>query len=232
MKPFDVIAFDADDTLWHSEDSFHAAEQAFVQLVSPYAGDGIDVKAALTATERANLTIFGYGVKAFGLSIIEAAISIAGDNLPISVVTELLDIPRAMLHEPVRVLPNVAHVLKQVGQEYRVVLITKGDLIHQNSKVTKSGLAHHFEYIEVVSEKDPDSYAKIIAHLGVQPERFCMVGNSVRSDILPVLALGGSGAHIPYPLLWDLEQAPTDHGQTFAELESIAALPTWLGLAQ
>jgi putative hydrolase of the HAD superfamily len=225
---YEVIAFDADDTLWHSEDSFFAAETIFVDLVSPFVDDGVDVKAALTATERRNVHVLGYGVKAFGLSMLETAASIAGERLPISVMTRLVEVAREMLLEPVRLLPGVASVLEQVGEEHRLVLITKGDLIHQTAKVDTSGLAHHFERIEIVMEKDAATYARIIESLGVLPERFCMVGNSVRSDILPVLALGASAVHVPYPLLWDLEHAPHDHGHTVAELESLTQLPGWL----
>lgn len=225
---FDVVAFDADDTLWHSEDSFFAAEQTFVDLVTPYVDHGIDVKAALTATERRNLHVTGYGVKAFGLSMLETAAAIAGERLPMQVITQLGDAVKQMLLEPVRLLPGVAAVLEQVGRTHRLVLITKGDLIHQTAKVQTSGLAHHFEHVEIVMEKDAAVYARIIEMLGVLPHRFCMVGNSVRSDILPVLSLGGGAVHVPYPLLWDLEQAPHDHGHSFAELESLAQLPAWL----
>ena len=225
---FDVIAFDADDTLWHSEDSFVAAERRFVELVSPYVDEGIDVSAALAATERRNLHVLGYGVKAFGLSMLETAAAIAPDRLAVGVMSELTDIVKHMLMEPVRLLVGVAEVLAEVGSAHRLVLITKGDLVHQSSKVSTSGLAHHFEHVEIVMEKDPATYARIIASLGVRPERFCMVGNSVRSDILPVLALGASAVHVPYPLLWDLEQAPHDHGHTVAELQSLAELPRWL----
>jgi putative hydrolase of the HAD superfamily len=227
-KPFDIIAFDADDTLWKSEDSFYAAEHAFVELISPYVDPAIDVKAALTATERRNLHIFGYGVKAFGLSMVEAATSLVTGDIPAEVVGQLIETTRAMLTEPVHLLPDTAAVLDEVGAMYQLVLITKGDLIHQNAKIDMSGLAHHFAEIDVVMEKDVDTYARIIKRIGVAPERFCMVGNSVRSDILPVLSLGASAVHIPYSLLWDLEQAPADHGQTFAELESLAQLPAWL----
>jgi putative hydrolase of the HAD superfamily len=229
-KPFDVIAFDADDTLWRSEDAFHEAEQAFVELISPYVEHGIDVKAALTATERRNLAIFGYGVKAFGLSMVDAATTLIGGDVPAAVVARLIDTTRAMLTEPVHLLPHAAEVLARVGEVYRIVLITKGDLIHQNAKIDTSGLGHLFAEIDIVMEKDTDTYARIMRRIGVEPERFCMVGNSVRSDILPVLSLGGSAVHVPYPLLWDLEQAPEDHGQTFAELESLQELPQWLEL--
>jgi putative hydrolase of the HAD superfamily len=226
VKPFDVIGFDADDTLWHSEDTFHAGEQRFVQLVAPYAADGVDVKGALTAVERKNLGAFGYGVKAFGLSAVEAAITITEGRVPTAVLGQLVEMVRATLTEPVRLLPHVPDTLAEVGRHYRMVLITKGDLIHQTFKVETSGLAHHFEHVEILLEKNPAAYAKVLHHLGVRAERFCMVGNSVRSDILPVMALGGTAAHIPYPLLWELEHV--DHDAHFAELASLADLPAWL----
>ncbi len=229
---FEVIAFDADDTLWKSEDSFFAAEKLFVELVSPYVAVGIDVKAALTAVERKNLHAFGYGVKAFGLSMVECATSLGSDSdvgdIPPSVVGQLIEMTRSMLAEPVHLLAHVATVLERVGAAHRLVLITKGDLIHQSAKIEASGLAHHFEQIEIVMEKDAATYSRIIEQIGVPVNRFCMVGNSVKSDILPVLAIGASAVHVPYPLLWDLEHPPLDHGNTFAELESINDLPNWL----
>jgi putative hydrolase of the HAD superfamily len=223
---FDVIGFDADDTLWHSEDGFRANEERFVELVGPYAPDGVDVKAALTATERKNLGAFGYGVKSFGLSMVEAAVTISGGRVPSTVVAEMVEMARAQLEEPVRLLDHVPEVLAEVGAAHRMILITKGDLIHQTHKVTTSGLAHHFEQIEIVLEKDPETYANILARHGIDAERFCMVGNSVRSDILPVLSLGGHGVHVPYPILWDLERV--EHDEHFVELASLADLPAWL----
>jgi putative hydrolase of the HAD superfamily len=226
VKSFDVIGFDADDTLWHSEDSFHHGEQRFVELVSPFVAEGVDVKAALTAVERKNLHTFGYGVKAFGLSAVEAAVSISDGRVPTAVIGQLVEMVRAQLTEPVRLLTHVPEVLAAVGRHYRLVLITKGDLIHQTFKVETSGLEHHFEHVEILLEKHPEAYQRVLQRVGVAPERFCMVGNSVRSDILPVLALGGHGVHIPYPLLWDLEQV--DHDEHIVELESLADLPAWL----
>lgn len=225
-RAFDVVALDADDTLWHSEDGFRATEQLFVELVSPYAPVGVDVRAALTAVERANLAITGYGVKAFGLSAMEAAISISEGRVPTAVLATLLERVRAQLIEPVRLLPGVAAVLDELSSEHRLVLITKGDLIHQSRKVSTSGLAHHFTDVEIVLEKDTDTYDRILRRLGVPPDRFCMVGNSVKSDVLPVIALGGTGVHVPYPLLWELEHV--DHDQHVVELASLAELPAWL----
>lgn len=226
MSRFDLVAFDADDTLWHSEDSFDAAERRFVELVTPYALTGVDVKAALTATERANLGTYGYGVKAFGLSAVEAAIAISGGTVPTTVLTELLGSVRSQLTEPVRLLPGVAEVLAEVGSRYPLALITKGDLIHQTRKISTSGLAHHFTHIEVVLEKDPAVYAGLLQRFGVTPERFVMIGNSVRSDVLPLLTIGSSAIHVPYPLLWELEHV--DHDEHVVELDSLAAVPAWL----
>jgi putative hydrolase of the HAD superfamily len=225
-RRFDVIGFDADDTLWRSEDGFRANELRFYELVTPYAPAGVDVKAALTATERKNLGAFGYGVKAFGLSMVECAIAITEGAVPTSVISELVERARDQLQEPVRLLPDVPEVLAEVGAHYRIVLITKGDLIHQTHKVEMSGLAHHFEHIEILLEKDPQTYAKLLVRFEVEPERFCMVGNSVRSDILPVMSLGGHGVHVPYELLWELEHI--EHDEQLTELTRLGELPGWL----
>ncbi len=226
MSRFDLVAFDADDTLWHSEDSFHAGEQRFVELLTPYAPAGVDVKAALTAVERANLRTYGYGVKAFGLSAVEAAISISGGTVPNEVIGAILAGVRAQLSEPVRLLPHVAEVLAALSGTVPLALITKGDLIHQTHKIETSGIAHHFAHVEVVLEKDPPTYARLLSEVGVAPDRFLMIGNSVRSDVLPVLALGGTAVHIPYPLLWELEHV--DHDEHVVELASITQVPGWL----
>jgi putative hydrolase of the HAD superfamily len=223
---FDVVGFDADDTLWHSEDSFHAVELRFVELVQPYVETGIDVAAALRATERSHIPIAGYGVKAFTLSMVQAAVTMSDGRVPAAVVGGIVEAGMAMLTEPVRLLPDVPEVLTDVGRDHRLVLITKGDLVHQTRKITTSGLAHHFELVEVVLEKDADTYARILTRLGVDPPRFCMVGNSVRSDILPVLSLDGHAVHIPYPLLWEHEHV--DHDEDVDELASIKALPARL----
>ena len=225
---FDVIGFDADDTLWQSEDGFRSNELRFVDLVAPYAPEGVDVKSALTAVERKNLHTFGYGVKAFAISMVEAAITITGGAVPTDVIAELVEMARTQLEEPVRLLPHVPEVLAKVAAHHRLVLITKGDLVHQTHKITTSGLAHHFEHLEVVLEKDAETYARLLARFGVEPQRFLMVGNSVRSDILPVMALGGHAVHVPYHLLWELEHV--DHDEKFAELSSISELPALLGL--
>lgn len=233
---FDVIGFDADDTLWHSEDAFQAAELRFVELVAPHAPEGVDVRAALTAVERKNLHVFGYGVKAFGLSAVEAALSITDGAVPTEVIARIVEGVRHQLTEPVRILPHVPEVLARLREAgHRLVLITKGDLIHQTHKVETSGLAHHFEHVDILLEKHPEAYAKVLQRIGVDPTRFCMVGNSIRSDILPVMALGGTGVHVPYPLLWELEHVESEEhlsphlADRFVELGSLTELPGWLG---
>ena len=226
---FDVVAFDADDTLWRSEDSFRAAEARFAELLRPHVDAGVDVDAALRAQERADVSIAGYGVKAFTLSMVRAAVTVTDGAVPGAVVGELIDMGRSMLLEPVHLLANVPEVLAEVAAEVRLVLITKGDLVHQTRKVTTSGLEHHFESIEIVLEKDIEPYQRILGRLDVEPARFCMIGNSVRSDILPVMALGGCAVHIPYHLTWELERVD-DHDEDVTELAMMSDVPPWLGI--
>ena len=229
IEQFDVVAFDADDTLWRSEDSFRNAEHRFSELVGPYAPDGVDVDAALKAVERADISVTGYGVKAFTLSMVRAAINVTEGAIPSVVVGELADLGRSMLVEDVHLLPHVSEVLAAVSPSVRTMLITKGDLVHQTRKVTTSGIEHHFTDIEIVLEKDPGTYARILQRLDVTPDRFLMIGNSLRSDVLPVLALGGHAIHVPYHITWDHERVD-HHDEEIVELASIAEVPIWLGL--
>ena len=231
IDQFDIVAFDADDTLWRSEDSFRHAEHRFVELVAPHASPGVNVEDALKAVERADISVTGYGVKAFTLSMVRAAINVTEGRIPSMVVGELADLGRSMLVEDVHLLAHVSEVLAVVSPSVRTVLITKGDLVHQTRKVTTSGIEHHFTDIEIVLEKDPDTYSKILHRLGVAPDRFLMVGNSVRSDVLPVLALGGHAIHVPYHITWDHERVD-DHGEDVVELASTADVPIWLGLTE
>lgn len=231
IDQFDVVAFDADDTLWRSEDSFTYAEQRFVELVSPYAPDGVDVQAALRAVERSDISVTGYGVKAFTLSMVRAAITVTDGAIPSALVGELADLGRSMLLDDVHLLPHVPEVLAAVSPVVRTVVITKGDLVHQTRKVTTSGIEHHFGDVEIVLEKDPETYAKILRRLGVDAGRFLMIGNSVRSDVLPVLAIGGHAIHVPYHITWEHERVD-DHDEDVIELASIADVPLWLGISQ
>ena len=227
---FDVVGFDADDTLWRSEDFFRQAEALFDELVSPHAPAGIDVLDSLHAIELDNVPISGYGVKAFALSMVQSAVTATAGRVPATVLGQIVDHAHEMLMHPVELLPGVPETLAAVGRTHRLVLITKGDLVHQIRKVRTSGLEHHFEHIEVVLEKDAATYRRILDEWGIDPTRFAFVGNSVRSDVLPIVELGGTGVHVPYHVTWDHEVV-TDHGGGFAELDSIDRLPDWLATA-
>jgi putative hydrolase of the HAD superfamily len=226
-QQYDVVGFDADDTLWSSEDAFLAAEAMFAELVAPHAPDGVDVLDSLHAIELDNVPISGYGVKAFALSMLQAAVTATGGRVPSSVLGTIVDHAHEMLMEPVELLPGVPETLAAVGRTHRMVLITKGDLVHQIRKVRTSGLEHHFEHIEVVLEKDATTYRRILDEWSIDPRRFVFVGNSVRSDVLPILEIGGTGIHVPYHVTWGHEVVD-DHDGGFAELVSITDVPAWL----
>ena len=224
---FEVVGFDADDTLWRSEETFREAEEMFVELVAPHAPDGIDVTDALHAIERDNISVSGYGVKAFALSMVQAAVTATSGRVPSSVIGQLVDHAHDMLMQPVELLDGVPETLAEVGRTHRLVLITKGDLVHQTRKITTSGIEHHFEHLSVVLEKDPATYRRVLREWGVEPSTFLFVGNSVRSDVLPLLEIGAHGVHVPYHVTWEHEVV-RDHNGGFAELGSIRELPAWL----
>jgi len=223
----DVVGFDADDTLWECQDTFDAAEQLFFETVSPYASEGIDLADSLRSTELGNLAISGYGVKAFGLSMIEAAVTATGGTIPSRAIGVLVDHIHDMLCEPVKLLDGVAGALQSVAQTHRIVMITKGDLVHQTRKVRTSGLSHHFEHIKIVLEKDAETYQGVLDEWNIIPSRFLMVGNSVRSDVVPVLEIGGFALHIPYHVTWDHEVVNTT-SRAFESLDSISMVSNWL----
>lgn len=222
---FDVIGLDADDTLWHSEDLFHEVEARYVELLAPFVADGVDVREALRATEQRHLPISGYGVKAFTLSMVECAITVTQGAVTSAVVGDVLALGMGMLTESVRLLDGVPEVLEDLGGDHRLVLITKGDLVHQTRKLEQSGIAHHFSHIDIVMEKDEATYRRILGDLAVAPQRFCMIGNSVRSDVLPVLAIGGSAIHVEYHVTWAHEVVEHDGSiVTAATLRDVPAL--------
>jgi putative hydrolase of the HAD superfamily len=223
----DVLGLDADDTLWHSEDGFHRVETRFAELVGAYSVPGTDVGAHLAEVERRNMPLYGYGAKAFTLSMIEAAIELTDGAVPASCVQALIEEGRALLHRPVELLDGVHDTmltLRAVG--VRLVVITKGDLLHQHQKVAASGLGDLLDAVEVVNEKDSPTYERVLRHQGVEAPGFAMVGNSVKSDILPVLAIGGRAAHVPYEYLWSAEQI--DHDLEIDVLASFRDVPGWL----
>ena len=201
QPPIEVVGFDADDTLWHNEDAFQTAEGQLVELLAPWNSEE-NVRATMLATERANLPIYGYGAKAFTLSLLETALHLSGGAIPSSAVSGLIEVGKLLLSRPTRLLESAADAVAEVASRHLVVLITKGDLAHQERRVAESGLSGYFKQVHVVSEKDPATYRAILAVHGVAPAGFVMVGNSVRSDLLPIIELGGTGVHIPYHVTW------------------------------
>jgi len=229
MSKIKLIGFDADDTLWKCEDEYRAAQDAFERILGGYLDlTDISVRASLYATERENITsVFGYGVKGMALSMIETAIEMTGERISAADLHQIVILAKQMLRQPVELLPGVRPAVEAVAAQCPVVLITKGDLFHQEAKVRHSGLADLFGRIEIVSEKDIPTYTRLLAEFDVPAEHFMMVGNSLRSDIAPVLELGGWGLHIPYHLTWEHEHLPdmeTDHPR-FQQLETISMLP-------
>ncbi len=226
MPRFDLVAFDADDTLWHHETLYHGTQQRFRELLADYhPPEWIDAR--LDAAERRNLAHFGYGVKGFVLSMIETAVELTEGRVSGPQVQQIIDWGRDMLSTPIELLPGVREAVAAVAELHRVAVVTKGDLFDQEAKLARSGLGDLFAAFEVVSEKDAKAYAAVMRRLGVEPGRFVMVGNSVKSDVLPVLAAGGAAVHIPYELTWAHEVVPAG-GAEFATLGSIAELPGWL----
>ena len=225
--PFALVTFDADDTLWRSEDYFTEAERFFADKVTPYAAEGVDPMAELHRIELGNVPISGYGVKPYALSMVEAACHASGGNVPASVILELVEYAYDMLQHPVELLDDVEEALTEVRRTHRLGLITKGDLLHQMRKFRASGLAPLFDRVRVVEEKDTDTYREVFSDWGVDAAQVLMVGNSIRSDILPILDLGGYGIHVPYHTTWSHEHV-TEHAGGFTELASLADLPGWL----
>ncbi len=223
----EVIALDGDDTLWYSEHLFVDTQDRFRDLVRPYVevdDDALDAR--LLDVERRNLPLFGYGVKAFTLSLVETAIEVTEGRIPGADLQAVLDLGKVLIDHPVEVLDGVREAVDALSDRYRVMVITKGDLLHQETKVARSGLAELFWHVEVVSEKDEVTYRRVLDRHHIEPATFVMVGNSVRSDVLPVLALGGRAVHVPYSVTWALEHAEPDPDlHDFPVLSSLDELP-------
>lgn len=224
---FDVIAFDADDTLWHNESNFQATEKQFAQLLAAHHPED-SIRQRLFATEMRNLRHFGYGVKGFILSMIETAIELTGGDVRGSEIQRIIEWGHAMLSAPVELLDGVPETIAALSGNYRLMLLTKGDLFDQESKLARSGMGEHFAAVEIVSEKNTDTYRRVIARAGVEPQRFLMIGNSVKSDVLPAIEAGAAAVHIPYFTTWAHEQVADDPSHDFVRMESIRALPEWL----
>lgn len=203
-----VIGFDADDTLWHNETIFESVHARYRDMLARY-HDAATVDRTLFATEMRNLEPYGYGVKGFMLSAIETAIELSGGKIGADEIRQLLDLGRGMLAHPVELLDGVAETVAALSTTHRLIVITKGDLRDQERKFAKSGIAGHFRHLEILSEKNESAYATILRRHAIAPQNFLMVGNSLKSDIAPVLALGATAAHVPYPLTWAHEHVDT-----------------------
>jgi putative hydrolase of the HAD superfamily len=224
--PFDLIAFDADDTLWHNETLFQATAKEFARLLADYHAENW-IQDRLFATEMKNLAHFGYGIKGFTLSMIETAIELTEGRISAAQTQTILGWGHEMLKAPVSLLDGARETIVDLSSSHRLMLLTKGDLFDQESKLARSGLGDYFGAVEIVSEKNARTYATVMARHGIRPERFLMVGNSLRSDILPVLEVGGAAVHIPYVTTWAHEQVADDlvSGRSYKRLERISELP-------
>lgn len=228
MVTITTVGLDADDTLWHNETIFRLTHKRFVALLSDFA-DEATLETRLAEVEKRNLRLYGYGVKGFTLSMIETAMELTDGAVSTTVIREILAVGREMLTEPVEPLPGVDNALHALSKRYRLVLVTKGDLLHQEQKLAASGLGDLFQAVEIVSEKDASTYTRVFNRHGTGPEQAVMAGNSMRSDILPALQAGAYAALVPYPLIWAHEMADAPSGEPrFAELASIADLPGWV----
>ena len=223
-----LICLDADDTLWHNMRHFDAAEEAFAAILRPFAEARV-ARETLEACEGRNLALYGYGAKGFTLSMIETAIEIGGDALPADAVASILAAGRQLLAHPVELLDGIEATLDALAARGRLVLVTKGDLLHQEAKLAASRLGGRFAGVEIVSDKTADTFTRLFARYGVAPHEALMAGDSMRSDVLPALEAGAWAAFVPHALVWSHEQAtaPTDHPR-FRTIARLADLPAWV----
>ena len=226
--PITTVGLDADDTLWHNETIFRLPHARFVDLLDDH-GDAETIETRLADVERRNLRLYGYGVKGFTLSMIETAMELCDGGAPPEVVREILAAGREMLAHPVETLPGVDEVVAELSEKYRLVLITKGDLLDQERKLAASGLGERFSAVEIVSEKDRATYDRVFARHGTGPAEAVMAGNSMKSDVVPAIEAGAFGVHIPYHVTWahELADAPEGHPR-YVSLSRIGELPDWI----
>ena len=224
-----MVGFDADDTLWHNARFFALTQERFATLLEGHAPPG-DLRARLLAAERRNIGRYGFGVKGFTLSMIETALEVTEGRVPGTVLSEILAAGREMLDHPIELLPHARAAVEVVAGRHRVVLITKGDLLHQERKLAQSGLGDLFDAVEIVSDKTPEVYARLFTRHGGTAARALMVGDSMRSDVLAPIAAGGWGVHVPHgEAPWEIEQAPPPtHHPRYRVLPDLGALPDLL----
>ena len=220
-----AIGFDADDTLWQNEAYFRLTQDRFADLLRDHA-DPAHLNERLLAAERRNIGAYGFGVKGFTLSMIETAIEVTEGRVPAAVISEILGAGRAMLDHPVEILPHALEAVTALARGFRLILITKGDLLHQERKLAQSGLGDFFAAVEIVSDKTPATYATVFARHGTGADRALMAGNSLKSDVIPALQAGAYGVYVPHGLTWALEAAEEPLGQPrYARLHDLSGLP-------
>lgn len=223
-----IIAFDADDTLWHNEPYFDEAQERFCKLFEDFASNQ-EILGLILNHQVKNLPLYGFGIKAFTLSMIETALEITNANISGKGIAQIIDIGKDLLQKPVDLLPNVEDVLKTLHGKYKLVVATKGDLKDQHRKLHDSGIGHYFHHIEVLSDKSELDYAKMFGRLECNAKDILMIGNSLKSDVLPVLNLGGFAIHIPYHTTWEYEKIDFEiEHQNFLALKSIENILTVL----
>ncbi|HCQ14027.1 HAD family hydrolase [Flavobacterium sp.] len=216
-----IIAFDADDTLWHNEPYFDEAQAKFCELFADYASKQ-EILQLILSHQVKNLPLYGFGIKAFTLSMIDAALELTNHQISGQGIQKIIDIGRDLLQKPVELLPEVEDVLQQLKGKYKLVVSTKGDLKDQHRKLHDSGIGHYFHHIEVMSDKKELDYEKMLLRLDIKPEDFIMIGNSLKSDVLPVLNIGGHGYHIAYHTTWEYEKIDFEiQHENFKSLEKI-----------
>ena len=216
-----VIAFDADDTLWVNEPYFQETEHKFCALLEDYLPHH-SVSQELFKTEMQNLALYGYGVKGFMLSMIETALRVSNNTVSLSTIEKAIQYGKDLLEKPIELLDGIEEVLQTLKNKYRLVVATKGDLLDQERKLKKSGLEHYFHHIEIMSDKQEKDYIKLIKHLDIKPEEFLMIGNSLKSDVIPVLAIGGHAVHVPYHTTWAHEKVEqTIEHERFSQVTTI-----------
>lgn len=219
--PFKVLAFDADDTLWVNEPYFREAEDKFSALLEDYLPHH-SVTKELYKTELQNIPLYGYGVKGFMLSMVETALRVSSNTVPLAVIEKAIQYGKDLLDKPIELLEGVEETLHFLKDKYRLVMATKGDLLDQERKLKRSGLESYFHHIEIMSDKQEADYQKLIRHLDISPDEFLMIGNSLKSDALPVLAIGGHAIHVPYHTVWEHEKVDgTVQHDNFRSVESL-----------
>ena len=221
MNNKQIIGFDADDTLWENEIFFHQAQMKFIEL-HPHIKDPEEV---ILQIEKKNIQFYGYGIKGFILSLLEASVRFSNNKTDFQNIDKIIKIGKDMLAQTIQLLPEVEETLRHLSEHYMLIIITKGDLLDQQRKVEKSGLLKYFSSIEIVSEKDEQTYLEILQKNNISPKDFLMVGNSFKSDVLPVLEIGGNGIHIPYKILWAHENINTNkYSKRYIKLDKILDL--------